>query len=203
MGYNRLTAAGVAVVMGGGIMAVPTSARASEEGRKNTALALGAAAGYLLLTQKNKLPGLVAGAGAAFAFKRYDDSVKDRHRRQRYGYNDGSYNDRYRNDRYNDRYNDDRYGYGSRYDGSYRYDGGGYGSYNDRNYNDRYDDRYYTDRYSKTGSNSGYCDDRYYNDRYSKTGYNSGYYDDRSYNDRYDDRYYNDRSDDCYRSRRR
>src|SRR2546426_6387830 len=92
---HRLSAAALAIVTGAGVLAVPQVASASEEGRRNTAIALGAAAGYLLLGQKNTTLGLATAAGAAFAYKRYDDSVKDRHNRQRYGYYDGYYNDRY------------------------------------------------------------------------------------------------------------
>jgi hypothetical protein len=142
---RRLTAAAVALAMGAGIVVTPVAANASEEGRRNTALALGAAAAYLLTTQKNKTAGIVAGAGAAYAYKRYDDSIKDRHNRERYGYYDRDYryndrNDRYGNERY-DRYgrNDDRY-----------YDARDY-RYNDR-YNDRYSDSRYNDRYYSKGS---------------------------------------------------
>jgi hypothetical protein len=70
----------------GSALAVPAAARASEEGRRNTTLALGAGAAYLLLTQKNKLPGIAAAAGTAYAYKRYDDSVRARRDRdRRYG----------------------------------------------------------------------------------------------------------------------
>jgi len=108
---HRLTAILVTLTIGVGLMMVAPAARASEEGRRNTAIALGAAAGYLLLREKNKLPGIVAAAGAAYAYKRYEDKVKARHRRERYGYyydDDYRYNDRYDRDRYG-RYDDDCY----------------------------------------------------------------------------------------------
>lgn len=63
--------------------ALPLQAKASEEGKKNTALALGIGAAALLLTQKNKLPGLITAGAAVVAFKSYDDDVKARHRRER------------------------------------------------------------------------------------------------------------------------
>ena len=142
---QRLTAGAITLVMGLGLFAIPTSARASEEGRRNTAIGLGVAAGALLLTQKNKLPGIAAAAGAAYAYKRYQDKVNDRHKRERYYGYDNRYDDRYYNDRYDRDYgytndrdyrytNRDRYDRYDRYDSDYRYD--------DRRYNRRYDDRY-------------------------------------------------------------
>lgn len=69
------------------MVCLPGAARASEEGRRNTALGLGAASVALLLSQKNKLAGIVTGLGAAYAYKRYDDQIRGRHRRAReYGY---------------------------------------------------------------------------------------------------------------------
>ncbi len=85
---HRLTAGALAFFFTAGIAALPMAAQASEEGRRNTALGLGAAAIALLLTQRNKLPGIAAAAGAAYAYKRYDDAVKERHRWERYGYYD-------------------------------------------------------------------------------------------------------------------
>lgn len=136
---HRLIAAGVTLVVGSAVLMAQAPARASEEGRRNTALALGAAAAALLLTQHDKTAGVIAGAGAAYAYKRYDDAIGARHDRERYGYYDYRDNDRYRNDRYNnDRYNSDRYRndryYNDRYSNS-RYDG-------DRYYNNRNDYRY-------------------------------------------------------------
>lgn len=142
---QRLMTAAVTLSVSAGMFAIPMTARASEEGRKNTALALGAAAVGLLLTQKNKVPGIVAGVGAAYAYKRYNDAVKDRHDWERYGYYDGY---RYGDNRYNDnRYSDnryDRYDRNDRYDRYDRYDSDHRYNRDDRDRYDRRDDnRYY------------------------------------------------------------
>lgn len=160
---NRFSAAALTLTLGVGILGAPTVARASEEGRKNTAIGLGAAAAYLLLTQRDKVPGLIAGAGAAYAYKKYDDSRKERKDNERYGYYG-------RNDRYDSRYdrNQDLY-HDRRNDRSYRTDRyddrGSYG--NDRSYNSgsRYDSRYDT-RYDYRGTQDDRdCDDRSYTSR--------------------------------------
>lgn len=140
---QRMTAGALTLVIGLGMFALPMNARASEEGRRNTALALGAAAAGLLLTQRNKLPGVVAAAGAAYAYSRYQDRVNQRHRWNRdYDYYD-------RNDRDYDRYNrNDRY---DRYDRDDRRDP------DDRQYYDRYDTYNRNDRYDRDD-----CDRRGY-----------------------------------------
>ena len=61
----------------------PLAARASEEGKRNTTLGLGAASAALLLTQKNKLPGALLGAGAIYSGVQYQNSINARHRRAR------------------------------------------------------------------------------------------------------------------------
>ena len=53
---------------------------ASEEGHRNTAVGLGVASAALLLTQKNKLPGIVLGAGAAYAEYEHVRATDRRHR---------------------------------------------------------------------------------------------------------------------------
>ena len=155
---HRFTAAALTAVLGAGILAAPNAAQASEEGRKNTAIGLGAAAAYLLLTQKDKVPGLIAGAGAAYAYKKYDDARKDRQDRDRYGYYD-------RNDRYDSRYDRNRDLYHDRYnDRTYR---------TDRNYdryNERYDDRSNYDRYDYRNR------DNYYNNRNDRDCEDNRYY---------------------------
>lgn len=122
---QRMTAGALTLVIGLGMFALPMNARASEEGRRNTALALGAVAAGLLFTQRNKLPGVVAAAGAAYAYSRYQDGVNQRHRWDRdYGYYDlddrdyDRYNRNDRNDRYdrNDRWDRDDRRYDGRYD---------------------------------------------------------------------------------------
>jgi hypothetical protein len=61
-------------------------ATASAKGRKNTTIVLGALAAHQLLTGKTR-NGLLLGAGAAYAYKRYRDSVKnDRKRRAAHHY---------------------------------------------------------------------------------------------------------------------
>jgi len=55
------------------------AASASEEGRRNTTLALGALTGYLFTRGGNKLPAFLGLAGTAYAYKRYDDAVRARH----------------------------------------------------------------------------------------------------------------------------
>lgn len=143
---NRLTAGALAIALGASILTVPVAARASEEGRRNTALGLGAAAAALLLTQKNKLPGIIAGAGAAYAYSRYNDAINDRHKREDYWYGRNG-RDRYdRNDRY-DSY--DRGDYRDRYDNrDNRYD------------RDRRDNRYYDRRDNRHNDDNDYRHDR-------------------------------------------
>jgi hypothetical protein len=77
--------------------ALVAPAQASSKGRRNTALVLGAAAVYELLNH-NTTAGVLAGAGAAYAYKRYSDE-RDRERRwDRWGR--GRYDrDRYYSDR--------------------------------------------------------------------------------------------------------
>jgi hypothetical protein len=73
-----VTLAGLLVAM---LAAAPNAVYASENGRKNTALALGAAAIYSLVTHKTT-QGLILGAGTYYAYKRYQDARSaNRHRR--------------------------------------------------------------------------------------------------------------------------
>ena len=160
----RLSALALALTLGVGIVSIPVAARASEEGKRNTAIGLGAAAAALLLTQKNKLPGILAAAGAAYAYTQYDDAIQDRHRREReYGYdgNDGyRYHESsgYRNGNYP---RDDNYRNGSNRDdyrdgyhhSDYQGDHNGYGDNGNadcrnsryRRHSDNYrDDAYYS-----------------------------------------------------------
>ncbi len=64
-------------------LAAPLSARASEEGKRNTAIGLGAGAAALLLGSKNKLPGLLAAGGAVYAYSQYERDINRRHQRER------------------------------------------------------------------------------------------------------------------------
>ncbi len=65
------------------IALAPFAAYASEEGKRNTTIALGAASAALLLTQKNKLPGALVGAGAVYSYTQLDRDINRRHRRER------------------------------------------------------------------------------------------------------------------------
>ena len=65
-----------------GSLAVPGVAEASSKGRKNTAIGLGAAAAHQILTGKTT-NGVLLGAGAAYAYKRYQDSRQDEKRQNR------------------------------------------------------------------------------------------------------------------------
>ena len=65
------------------IVTAPVAAKASEEGRRNTTLALGALTGYLFTRGGNKVPAFVSLGATAYAYKRYQDKVNDRHRRER------------------------------------------------------------------------------------------------------------------------
>ena len=108
---TRAVPAMIGLIFTVSVLVFPIRVEASEEGRRNTALGLGAAAAYLLLTKRDKVPGLVAAGAAAYAYKRYDDAFRERKDRERYwGY-------RYGDDRYyrNGRHDDDRY-YRSRRD---------------------------------------------------------------------------------------
>ena len=137
---NRFAALTLAVTMGAGFVTMPFAAHASEEGRRNTALGLGVAAAALLLTQKNKAPGLIVGAGALVAATQINGD-HDRYRRDRdYGYDSRDYDNR----RYNDGYrNNENYGYNDnrRYHDDVRnnhdqYNRDQYANNRDRNYND-------------------------------------------------------------------
>ncbi len=56
------------------------SAFASEEGHRNTAMGLGVVSAALLLTQKNKTAGIVAGVGAVYAESEHQRATRNRHR---------------------------------------------------------------------------------------------------------------------------
>ena len=104
----KWTAACMGLSFMAGIL-TPTTASASEEGRRNTALALGAVTGYLFTRGGSKVPAFAGLAATAYAAKKYNDSVQDRRRSEQYygrynDYNGGRY-DRYAGGRYNrDRY---------------------------------------------------------------------------------------------------
>ncbi len=123
---------GGALLMLGTTLLAPLAAHAGADGRKNTAIALGAAAAYELLLKHQTGAGLVLGAGAAYAGKRYDDarrSERDQNNRNYYrnGYPYGSYNN---NGSYNNGY----------YDNNGNYHNNGYSNNGyDNNYNNNQD----------------------------------------------------------------
>jgi hypothetical protein len=119
-----------------------TPARAADDKKYKTGAAvLGALAGYFVLQGKT-VPGIVAGAGAYYAYKKSRDAKNDRY---------GSYDDYYgsqRDDRRNDSYNSRR---GNR----------------DKDYNPVYDDtdaRNYDPRYNDTSNGSDAHRDTTYDD---------------------------------------
>jgi uncharacterized membrane protein YebE (DUF533 family) len=78
-----IAAALLTAFIGTTTLAAPMAAKASEEGKRNTTLGLGAAAAALLLTQKNKLPGALVGAGAVYSYTQYQNDINRRHKRER------------------------------------------------------------------------------------------------------------------------
>ena len=81
---TRFYAGALALLIAVGIALMPIQANASEKGRRNTAIGLGALSAFLFTRGGSKVPAFLALGGAAYAYKRYDDSVRARHRRQRY-----------------------------------------------------------------------------------------------------------------------
>ena len=88
---HSLTAIALTGMVGFTSICAPLAARASEEGKRNTAIGLGIAATALLLTQRNNVPGLVVAGGAAIALSQADRDrcdpvfvpVRDDHARDR------------------------------------------------------------------------------------------------------------------------
>ena len=73
-------------------LVTPFAAQASEEGKKNTTLGLGALTGYLFTRRGSKVPAFIGLGATAYAYKQYNDSIRARHRRQRaYAYNHRRY----------------------------------------------------------------------------------------------------------------
>jgi hypothetical protein len=66
-----------------GMLVLPGAALAGSKGRKNTALGLTGLAAYELVTG-HTTTGVIAGAGAAYAWKRASDARKSEKRRARY-----------------------------------------------------------------------------------------------------------------------
>ena len=194
---HSLTAIAFTALVGFTSLCAPMAAVASEQGKKNTALGLGAAALGLLLTQKNKLTGLVAAGGAAYAYSQYDKDVKNRHQRERDGYYDRGSNNDYRTNRdtYNNRYNQNsRYRTNRDNGNDPYYQDSGYRTNRD-DYNNRYnqDSGYRTNRDNGNNQNNGY--------RYRD--YNGSNQDDRQCSDSNDNRNYSDDANQVSRNRDR
>ncbi len=83
MTKTRLFTGALAALVLAGAVLTPLSAAASEEGRRNTALGLGAATAYLFTRRGNKVPAFVGLGATAYAYKRYQDRIDQRHHRER------------------------------------------------------------------------------------------------------------------------
>lgn len=84
MNTNKgVMAVGALVAFMGSALLAPMTARASEEGKRNTTIGLGAGAAALLLTQKNKIPGALVGAGAVYSGISLQNDINRRHKRER------------------------------------------------------------------------------------------------------------------------
>jgi hypothetical protein len=79
---QKLTAGLLAAAVAGMLM-LPGAASAGSKGRKNTALGLTGLAAYELV-KGHTTTGIIAGAGAAYAWKRHADARKAEKRRARY-----------------------------------------------------------------------------------------------------------------------
>jgi hypothetical protein len=78
---NRIFGLAMAAIFMAGLGASPLAANASEEGRRNTTLALGALTGYLFTRGGSKVPAFLALGATGYSYKRYQDRVNERHRR--------------------------------------------------------------------------------------------------------------------------
>ncbi len=79
----RFFTGALAAMMMAGVLLVPLQqAQAqSEDGRRNTTLGLGALTGYLFTRRGSKVPAFISAGATAYAYKRYDDAVKARRKR--------------------------------------------------------------------------------------------------------------------------
>jgi hypothetical protein len=92
---QRLTSGLLAVALAG-MLVLPGAAMASSKGRRNTALGLTGLAAYELV-KGHTTTGVIAGAGAAYAWKRSSDARRAERRRARYvRYRRGHHYYRYR-----------------------------------------------------------------------------------------------------------
>lgn len=94
---RRPVVLGVAAALGLSLLMLPAApAQAGSNGRKNTTIVAGAIAAHQLLTGKT-VNGLIAGAGAVYAYTRYRDAKKEEEREERlwnrYGRNRSGFRD--------------------------------------------------------------------------------------------------------------
>ncbi|HLV81990.1 MAG TPA: hypothetical protein VKT32_17000 [Chthonomonadaceae bacterium] len=84
---HRITTLTLAAAIGASVLFAPVAARADANSDRNAAIGLGALAAGLLLTQKNKLPGLLAAGGALYEYSRYQRDRQNCYPNgDRYGY---------------------------------------------------------------------------------------------------------------------
>jgi hypothetical protein len=157
---HRFTAGLLATTFAVGLLAIGApQARASSKGRRNTAIGLGALAAYGLLSGKTGT-GLLAAAGAAYAYKRYNDARKKERRYRYYGspYGGGSF--QFPNQYPYNGYSGGRsYQYQNGYSAPYTTDEWGNRHY----YDPRYGDGYHQYGYQPSGyQSSGYHHRGYY-----------------------------------------
>lgn len=78
------------------ILVAPLSAMANVKGKRNTTIGLGAASAILLITQRNKLPGVLVGAGAVYSYTQYERERQQIKRSKAYseGYRRGQWDAR-------------------------------------------------------------------------------------------------------------
>jgi len=79
---TKLAAWALSAAIAIGLVVAPFSVGASEEGRRNTAYALGAATLYFTL-KKRPVEAIVAGGATAYAAKLLQDDINRRHRREK------------------------------------------------------------------------------------------------------------------------
>ncbi len=77
---RRLATAVIAIFVMAGLT-LPATVQASEEGRRNTTLGLGALTLHLL-SQGDALPALASAAGTYYAYNRWNDAIQERHERE-------------------------------------------------------------------------------------------------------------------------
>ena len=72
-----------ALTIAGTVLTPVTAHAQGEAGRRNTTIGLGALTGYLFTRGGNKTGAFIAAGATAIAYKRYEDSINARHKRER------------------------------------------------------------------------------------------------------------------------